>query len=237
MNSNSDIFSRAELIFGADGMERLSRAHVAVFGIGGVGSYAAEALARGGIGEITLIDGDCAEPTNINRQLYALHSTLGMAKTQIAAARIADINPDCVVHPLRVFYTGAEVGLSDFDYIIDAIDTVSSKLALIENAQHAGVKIISCMGAGNRLDITKLAVADIYKTSVCPLARVMRYELKKRGIKRLRVVYSTEQPAAHIGQSDEITAKRKIIGSVSFVPPAAGLMLAGEVIKAVSGIE
>lgn len=236
MNSHLNLFSRAELIFGAQGMKKLSESHVAVFGVGGVGSFAAEALARGGVGRITVIDGDCVEMTNINRQLCALHSTLGKPKTEVAAARIADINPSCIVTPLKIFYTGNEIDLSGFDYIADAIDTVSSKLALIENAQKASVPVISCMGAGNRLDGTKLAVGDIFKTSVCPLARVMRYELKKRGIPRLQVVYSTEKPAVHRGESDEITPKRSIIGSVSFVPPAAGLLLAGEIIKELSGI-
>ena len=231
MNDENNMFSRSALIFGDDGLEKLGRSHVAVFGIGGVGSYSAEALTRGGIGELTLVDGDISEITNLNRQLYALHSTLGKPKTETAAQRIADINPECVVHPMQLFYTGTEIDLSRFDYIIDAIDTVSSKLTLIENAARLNIPIISCMGMGNRLDITKLAVSDIYGTSVCPLARIMRYELKKRGVMRLNTVYSTEQPAAHVRASDEKTAKRVTIGSVSFVPPAAGLLLAGEVIK------
>lgn len=235
MSDNLNIFSRTELILGEKGMEKLSKSHVAIFGIGGVGSFTAEALARSGIGEMTLIDADLIELTNINRQLYALHSTLGKAKTDIAAERIKDINPKCHVNPLKIFYTGNEIDLSGFDYVVDAIDTISSKLALAENADKVDVPLIACMGVGNRLDITKLDFSDIYKTSVCPLAKVMRYELRKRGIKHLKVLYSTEKPALHLAESSEITPKRKTIGSVSFVPPAAGLMLAGEVIKSLSG--
>lgn len=224
-------FSRAELLLGQDGLEKLKGSHIAVFGIGGVGSYITESLARCGVGKLTIVDNDTVNITNLNRQLIALHSTIGMKKTQAAKERILDINPSAEVTALDCFYTGSEVDLSGFDYIADAIDTVSAKLALIENAARLGIPIISSMGTGNKLDPSKLIVTDIYKTQMCPLAKVMRYELKKRRIKRLKVVYSTEQPREHKAESEEITAKRKTIGSVSFVPPAAGLMIAGEIIR------
>lgn len=229
-------FSRTELLLGQDGLEKLKNAHVAVFGIGGVGSYVTEALARCGVGKLTIVDNDTVNITNINRQLIALHSTIGMKKTEAAKTRILDINPSAEVTALDCFYTGSEVDLSSFDYIADAIDTVSAKLALIENAAGLGVPVISSMGTGNKLDPSKLTVTDIYKTEMCPLARVMRYELKKRRIKKLKVVYSTEQPREHKAESEEVTAKRKTIGSVSFVPPAAGIMIAGEIIRDICSI-
>lgn len=230
-------FSREELLLGTDAMERLKNAHVAVFGVGGVGSYTAEALARGGVGHITLIDNDTVNITNINRQLIALHSTLGAPKTEAAKRRILDINPQCEVTVHNLFYTGNEVDLSRFDRIADAIDSVSAKLALVENAHKLGVDIISSMGTGNKLDPTKLVVTDISKTSMCPLAKVMRIELRKRGITHHKVVYSTEQPVPHKAASEEDESRRKTIGSVSFVPPVAGLIMAGEIIKSIADSE
>ena len=230
-------FSRSALLLGDDGIEKLKKARVAVFGVGGVGSYAVEALARSGVGALDLIDDDVVSLTNINRQLIALHSTIGRAKTEVAAERIADINPECRVKTYRTFFTpetAAEFDFSEYDYIIDAIDTVSGKIALAVQAQEAGVPIISAMGAGNKLDPTAFEVADIYKTSVCPLARVMRRELKKRGIKKLKAVYSREEAMTPKGDTQEEGAahkKRQTPGSVAFVPSVAGLIIAGEVIK------
>lgn len=224
-------FSRTELLLGQDGMKKLTSASIAIFGIGGVGSYIAEALARCGVGNITLIDNDEVAVTNLNRQIIALHSTIGKKKVDIAKNRILDINPNANVVALNCFYTGNEIDLSKFDYIADAIDTVSSKLNLIENAYKQNVPVISSMGTGNKLDPTKLTVTDIYKTEMCPLAKVMRYELKKRNVKKLKVVYSTEKPCKHKSESKEITQKRKTIGSVSFVPSVAGLIIAGEIVK------
>lgn len=227
-------FSRTKLLLGEDGLNRLKNAHAAVFGVGGVGSYTAEALARGGVGHITLIDNDTVNITNINRQLIALHSTIGELKTEAAKRRILDINPQCEVTVHSIYYTGTELDLAQFDWIADAIDSVAAKLALVENAHKLGVNIISSMGTGNKLDPTKLVVTDISKTSMCPLAKVMRVELRKRGITRHRVVYSTEQPVPHRTQSEEDESRRKTIGSVSFVPPAAGLILAGEIIRSIA---
>lgn len=224
-------FSRTELLLGQDGMKKLTSASIAIFGIGGVGSYIAEALARCGVGNLTLIDNDEVAVTNLNRQIIALHSTIGKKKVDIAKNRILDINPNANVTALNCFYTGNEIDLSKFDYIADAIDTVSSKLNLIENAYKQNVPVISSMGTGNKLDPTKLTVTDIYKTEMCPLAKVMRYELKKRNVKKLKVVYSTEKPCKHKSESKEITQKRKTIGSVSFVPSVAGLIIAGEIVK------
>lgn len=225
-------FSREKLLLGEEAMERLKNTSVAVLGVGGVGSYTAEALARGGIGHIALIDNDTVNITNINRQLIALHSTLGQNKTEVAKKRIHDINPECDVTVFNCFYTGSEIDLTQFDYIADAIDSVTSKLALVENAHKLNVNIISSMGTGNKLDPTKLVITDISKTSMCPLAKVMRIELRKRGIIHHKVVYSTEQPVQHKSISEENDSKRKTIGSVSFVPPVAGLYMAGEIIKA-----
>ena len=234
---------------GKDGLARLASARVAVFGIGGVGGYAVEALARSGVGAIDIIDDDKVCLTNLNRQLHATRSTIGKHKVDVAAERIADINPDCVVTCHKTFYmpdTAHEFDFTKYDYVIDAIDTVTGKIALVEQAEKAGVPIISCMGAGNKLDPTAFKVADIYKTSVCPLARVMRRELKKRGITKLKVVYSTEEPVrpdddAEIncknhcvcppGTQRKCTVRRDIPGSISFVPAVAGLILAGEVVK------
>lgn len=224
-------FSRTELLLGKDGIKKLENSSVAIFGVGGVGSYIAEALARCGIGNLTLIDNDEVNITNINRQIIALHSTIGMKKVEAAKKRILDINPNANVQALDLFYTGSELNLSEFDYIADAIDTVSSKLSLIENAYNLKVPIISSMGTGNKLDPLKLVVTDIYKTQMCPLAKVIRLELKKRNVKKLKVVYSTEKPCEHKEQSEEVTSKHKTIGSVSFVPSTAGLIIASEIIK------
>ena len=224
-------FSRTELLLGQDGMKKLKSSSVAIFGVGGVGSYIAEALARSGVGKLILIDNDEVTITNLNRQLIALHSTIGRKKVDVAKDRLLDINPRATVEALDCFYTGNEVDLSKFDYIADAIDTVSSKLTLIENANKQNVPVISSMGTGNKLDPTKLIVTDIYKTEMCPLAKIMRHELKKRNVKKLKVVYSTEKPCEHKAESKEVTPKRKTIGSVSFVPSVAGLIIAGEIVK------
>lgn len=239
----TDRFSRTELIFGKDAMKRLSEARVAVFGIGGVGGYAVEALARSGIGELDLIDNDTVSVSNINRQIIAFESTVGMYKTDAAKARIADINPDCKVNVYRTFFmpdTSSQFDFSIYDYIIDAIDTVTGKIEIIMKAQAAGVPVISSMGAGNKTDPTSFKVADIYSTSVCPLARAMRQQLKKRGIKKLKVVYSTEQsitPKADVSLNEELPpGRRSVPGSNAFVPSVAGLIIAGEVIKDIAGI-
>lgn len=228
-------FSRSELLLGTDAMDRLRKARVAVFGVGGVGGYTAEALARSGIGAIDLIDNDTVNVTNINRQIIALHSTVGMLKTDAAEARILDINPNCRVTKHSVFYTpetASQFDFSDYDYVVDAIDTVTGKLELVMNADRCGTPIICSMGAGNKLDPTAFEVSDIYKTSVCPLAKVMRYELRRRGIKKLKVVYSKEPPIAPSALCDEESGSRRMIpGSVAFVPSVAGLIIAGEVIK------
>ena len=234
-----------ELIFGHDGMEKLKNSRVAVFGIGGVGGHAAEALVRSGIGSIDLIDSDTVALTNINRQIIATHKTIGMYKVDAAQQRFHDINPECIIHKFKTFIlpeTVDEFDFSVYDYILDAIDTVTGKLTLIEAAQDAGVPIICSMGAGNKTDPTAFEVADIYKSSVCPLARVMRQQCKKRGIKHLKVVYSKEQPVSpsdkeifleeHANSSEsKNTGRRDIPGSNAFVPSVAGLIMAGEVIK------
>lgn len=228
-------FSRTALLLGTDACEQLAACSAAVFGVGGVGSYCCEALARGGVGQLTFIDHDTVSLTNLNRQLVALHSTLGRKKTDVMRERVKDINPSCVVETLDMFFcadNAHEIDFSRFDYVVDAIDSVSSKLLLAEKCKAAGTSLISCMGMGNKLDPTMIEVADISKTSVCPLARVMRRELKKRGITSLKVVYSTEPALTPKGQ-DEGT--RPLPGSVSFVPSAAGLVIAGEVIKELAG--
>ncbi len=235
-------FSRTELLFGREAVEKLSRSRVAVFGIGGVGGYAVEALVRSGVGTIDIIDNDKICLSNLNRQIYAAHSTLGKYKTDAAIERIHDINPDATVNAYKIFYSPETESLFDFteyDYIVDAIDTVTGKIALVVNAAAVGTPIISSMGAGNKADPTALEVADIYKTSVCPLARVMRYELRRRGIKRLKTVYSKEPPikpletarADALETEPEPGGRRSVPGSNAFVPAAAGLIIAGEVIK------
>ena len=229
-------FLRTQMLLGTEALERLQKARVAVFGIGGVGGYTVEALARSGIGQLDLIDSDSVSVSNINRQILATHSTVGMLKVEAAKQRVLDINPDCVVRTHAVFYTPDTADQFDFtqyDYIVDAIDTVTGKLALVERAAAAGTPIICCMGTGNKLDASAFEVADISKTSMCPLARIMRKELGKRGIKHLKVVYSKEEALTPTGWEEEAAAlgKRQIPGSVAFVPGAAGLILAGEVIK------
>ena len=225
-------FSRTALLIGEEGLKKLKNARVAVFGVGGVGGYVVEALARSGVGSLELIDKDVVSLSNINRQIIALHSTVGRLKTEVAAERARDINPDIDVTVRNVFYlpeTAGEFDFTAYDYVVDAIDTVSGKIALIEQSKKANVPVISCMGAGNKLDATAFEVADITKTSVCPLARVMRRELKKRGIEHVKVVYSKEEPKES-QTKDEETGK-PIPASIAFVPSVAGLILAGEVIK------
>ena len=229
-------FIRTRMLLGDEAMERLQKARVAVFGLGGVGGYTVEALARAGIGQLDLIDSDTVSISNLNRQILATRSTVGMEKTEAARLRVLDINPDCVVRVHNVFYTPETADRFDFtqyDYIVDAIDTITGKLALVERANAVGTPIICCMGTGNKLDASAFQVADISKTSMCPLARIMRKELGKRGIKHLKVVYSQEEALTPTGWEEEAAAigKRQIPGSVSFVPGAAGLILAGEVIK------
>ena len=220
-------FCRNELIFGEEGVSLLAEKRVAVFGIGGVGGHAAEAVVRSGIGSIALFDMDKVSRSNINRQIIALESTVGMAKVDAAEARFLDINPDLKVEKHEMFFSDENAGQIDFtsyDYVIDAIDTVSSKLLLIEKVCMAGVPVISAMGAGNKLDPSMFETADISETSVCPLAKIMRKELRKRGIEHIKVVYSKEKPA-------EAAKGRRTIGSAAFVPPAAGLLMASEVIR------
>ena len=242
-------FSRTELLLGKEAMEKLAASRVAVFGIGGVGGYTVEALARSGVGAIDLIDDDKVCLTNINRQIIATRKTVGKYKVDVAAERIADINPEVKVCTYKIFYTpetAEQFDFSQYDYIVDAIDTVTGKIALVVNANAAGTPIISSMGAGNKMDPTAFEVADIYKTSVCPLAKVMRRELKRRGIKKLKVVYSKEEPMTPIedmeiscrtncicppGTERTCTARRQVPGSNAFVPSVVGLIIAGEVIK------
>lgn len=226
-------FSRTELLLGGEAMEKLAHAHVAVFGIGGVGGYAVEALARSGIGSLDLIDNDVVAETNLNRQIIALRSTIGRYKTDVMKERILDINPECRVRTYRCFFlpeTQGEFDFTQYDYVVDAVDTVTAKIQLVVQAQASGVPIVSSMGAGNKLDPTAFEVADIYQTSVCPLAKVMRRELKRRGIKKLKVVYSREEPVKALPSGEE-TARRSLPGSTAFVPSVAGLILASEVIK------
>lgn len=242
-------FSRTELLLGKENMERLANARVAVFGIGGVGGYTVEALARSGVGTLDLIDDDKVCLTNINRQIHATRKTVGRYKADVAKERVLEINPQAAVNVYKTFYmpdTADQFDFTQYDYIVDAIDTVTGKLELVEQAAKCGVPIISSMGAGNKMDPTAFQVADIYKTSVCPLAKVMRRELKKRGIKRLKVVYSQEQPLEPIedmaiscrehcicppGTVRKCTQRRAIPGSNAFVPSVVGLIIAGEVVK------
>lgn len=242
-------FSRTELLLGHDNMEKLKNARVAVFGIGGVGGFTVEALARSGVGTLDLIDDDRVCLTNINRQIIATRKTIGQYKVDAAKERILDINPDAVVNTYKTFFMPDTADVFDFsvyDYVVDAIDTVTGKIMLVEAAQKAGTPIISSMGAGNKLDPTAFEVADIYKTSVCPLAKVMRRELKKRGIRKLKVVYSKEKALTPIddtanscrshcicppGSARTCTQRRQIPGSTAFVPSVVGLIIAGEVIK------
>ena len=227
---------RTAMLLGEDAVEKLQNARVAVFGIGGVGGYTLEALARAGIGALDLIDSDTVSRSNINRQILATQSTVGMPKVEAGRKRVLDINPECVVRTWEVFYTPETADRFDFtqyDYIVDAIDTVTGKLQLIQRAHECGTPIISCMGTGNKLDAAAFEVSDISKTTMCPLARIVRKELGKRGIRHLKVVYSKEEALSPTGWEEEakLLGKRQIPGSVSFVPGAAGLILAGEVIK------
>ena len=225
-------FSRTRLLLGQEGVDILALAHVAVFGLGGVGSYTVEALARAGVGTVSLLDGDVVQVSNCNRQLAALESTLGMPKAHVMAALVKDINPQIQVHAHCGYYLPDNAGdypLAQYDYAVDAMDMVTAKLLLAQRAAAAGVPLIAAMGAGNKLDPTAFRVADLYDTRVCPLARTMRRELKKRGVDRLKVVYSEEKPAAW-GQFDPARG-RPVVGSCSFVPPVAGMILAGEVVR------
>ena len=254
----SDLFARTELLLGSEALRTLEVSHVAVFGLGGVGGYAAEALARAGVGALTLVDHDRVSPTNVNRQIVALQSTIGLYKADVMARRVTDINPSCEVAALKCFYlpdTADSIDLGQYDYVIDAVDTVTAKLLLIEKSQQAGTPLISSMGTANKLDPTALRVGDIYETSICPLAKIIRKECRKRGVRRLKVVYSEEPPLrpsaqaqedyramiASGAQTDATPAnldkfgRAGIPGSVSFVPPAAGLVLAGEVVKDLIG--
>ena len=229
-------FSRTGLLLGGEAVERLRRARVAVFGLGGVGGYTVEALARAGVGQLDLIDRDTISLSNLNRQILATHRTLGMEKTEAARQRVLEINPEAVVRAYPCFYlpeNAEQFDFTQYDYIVDAIDTVTGKLSLVERAHAVGTPIISAMGTGNKLDPSRLEVTDISKTSMCPLARIMRRELRSRGISHLTVVYSQEEALTPTGWEEEAAAlgKRQIPGSVSFVPGAAGLILAGEVIK------
>ena len=231
-----EIFSRTELLVGSRGMNKLKNSKVIVFGIGGVGGYAVEALARSGVGKITLVDSDKVSESNINRQIIATAKTVGKYKTEAFCERIADINPECEVTAINLFYTPDNTGginFEEYDYVIDAIDTVSSKIDLVLKADLANVPIISSMGAGNKLDPTAFKVSDIYKTSVCPLARVMRRELKARGIKKLKVVYSEEAPVRVVAEEEH---SRHAPASIAFIPSVVGLIIAGEVIRDICGL-
>lgn len=223
-------FSRTELLIGAEAMKLLASKRVAVFGVGGVGGYVVEALVRSGVGEIDLIDNDKISLTNLNRQLIALHSTIGRDKVEVLGERIKDINPDCKVHAHNCFYlpeNSHEFDFTQYDYVVDAVDTVTAKIQLVMQAREAETPIISSMGAGNKMNPAEFEVTDIYKTSVCPLAKVMRHELKKRNVRKLKVVYSKETPIKpYEGEEDNCKA-----GSTAFVPSVAGLIIASEVIK------
>ncbi len=234
-----DQFARTKLLYGEEAMEKFRVSRVAVFGVGGVGGYVVEALARSGIGALDLIDSDVVCLSNINRQIIATMKTIGQYKVDAAAERVHDINPDCVVRAHRCFFlpeTQDQFDFTEYDYVVDAIDTVTGKLAIIEKAKAAGVPVISSMGAGNKIDPSGFEVADIYKTSICPLAKVMRRECRKRGIDSLKVVYSREEPVtpaadASYDPSPEGTARRSVPGSTAFVPSVVGLIIAGEVIN------
>ena len=238
-----------ELLIGEENLKKLKESTVMIVGVGGVGSYAAEALARSGVGSFVIVDDDKVCLTNINRQIIATRKTIGKYKVEVMRDRILEINPDAKVEMRQCFYlpeNAHEFDFSEYSYVVDAVDTVTAKIEIIMRAQAAGVPVISCMGAGNKLDPTQFHVADIYKTTMCPLAKVMRHELKKRGVKKLKVVYSTEKPVRPLedmsvscrshcvcppGTEHKCTERRDIPGSVAFVPPVAGLILAGEVIK------
>ena len=248
-------FSRTQLLYGAEAMEKLASSRVAVFGIGGVGGYVVEALARSGVGVLDLIDDDKVCLTNINRQILATRKTVGQYKVDVAEERVHEINPNCTVNTYKTFFlpdTQDQVDFREYDYVVDAIDTVTGKLAIVEKAKEAGVPVISSMGAGNKLDASLFEVADIYKTSICPLAKVMRRECRKRGIKSLKVVYSKEEPITPLedmsiscrqhcicppGTARKCTERRDIPGSTAFVPSVVGLIIAGEVINDLTGVK
>lgn len=247
-------FSRTELLYGKDAMKKLSESRVAVFGIGGVGGYTAEALARSGVGALDLIDDDKICLTNINRQIFATRKTVGKFKVDVARERLLEINPDIKIETYKTFYTpqnSSEFDFTKYDYIVDAIDSVTGKIELVMKAKECNTPIISSMGAGNKKDASKFEVDDIYNTSVCPLARVMRYELRRRGIKKLKVVYSKEKPITPIddmaiscrtqsicppGTAIKCTHRRQVPGSTAFVPSVAGLIIAGEIINDLTNI-
>ena len=247
-------FSRTELLIGKEALERLSKAHVAVFGIGGVGGYVVEALVRSGIGNFDLIDDDKVCLTNLNRQIIATRDTIGRHKVEVMRERILSINPDAEVTTHRCFYlpeNAQDFDFSSYDYVVDAVDTVTAKLEIVMRAKESNIPVISCMGVGNKLNPTQLEIADIYKTSVCPLAKVMRRELRKRGVDKLKVLYSKEEPITPLDDSEDTcrehcvcppgttrkcTQRRAVPGSISFVPSAAGLIIASEVVKDLAGI-
>lgn len=247
-------FSRTELLIGKEALERLSKAHVAVFGIGGVGGYVVEALVRSGIGNFDLIDDDKVCLTNLNRQIIATRDTIGRYKVEVMRERILSINSDAEVTTHRCFYlpeNAQDFDFSSYDYVVDAVDTVTAKLEIVMRAKESNIPVISCMGVGNKLNPTQLEIADIYKTSVCPLAKVMRRELRKRGVDKLKVLYSKEEPITPLDDSEDTcrehcvcppgttrkcTQRRAIPGSISFVPSAAGLIIASEVVKDLAGI-
>lgn len=232
-------FSRTELLYGSEAVEKLSHCRVAVFGVGGVGGYVTEALARSGIGALDLVDFDTVDVTNINRQIIATDRTVGRYKVDVAAERIADISPGCRVRAHKTFYLpemADQFDFSEYDYVVDAIDTVTGKLTIIQAAKEAGVPVISAMGAGNKVKPALFEVADIYQTSVCPLAKVMRRECKRRGIESLKVVYSKEVPLTP-GPSEESSSRRSTPGSTAFCPAVAGLIIAGEVVNDLTGIK
>lgn len=229
-------WSRTQLLLGEQAVEKLAKCHVAVFGVGGVGGYVVEALARSGVGALSIFDNDVVCPSNINRQIIATQKTMGLFKVDVAMQRIAEINPDCMVFAHKMFVlpsNARQIDLSQFDYAVDAIDTVAGKLALVQRAAECNVPVISAMGAAGKLDPTAFEVADIYQTSVCPLAKVMRRELRKLDIDRLKVVYSKEEPRAG---ADQNQSGKHTPGSVAFVPPVMGLIIAGEVIKDLTGV-
>lgn len=235
----SEQFTRTEGLLGRAAMKRLANARVAVFGIGGVGGYACEALARSGVGALDLVDSDRVAASNLNRQIIATHGTLGRLKAEVMRERIFQINPEAAVEIYPCFFlpeNKEKFPFGEYDYIVDAVDTVAAKIALVLVAEERGIPIISSMGAGNKLDASAFRVADIYSTKVCPLARVMRRELKKRGIRKLKVVYSEEMPLAPVGAMDGEEGRRSAPGSVAFVPSVVGLIMAGEVVKDLAGI-
>lgn len=239
----SEQFSRTQMILGSNAVSRLQKSRVIIFGVGGVGGFVCEALARAGVGAIDIVDNDTVALSNINRQIIALHSTLGQPKVKIMEARISDINPDCSVASHQLFFlpeTASRFNFGSYDYVVDAVDTVAAKIAIIESAKKGGVPVISSMGAGNKLDPTQFKIADIAQTSVCPLARAVRHELKKRDITNVKVVYSTEKPITFSQDANSFASGNRsdgagVPGSISFVPSVAGLFIASEVVKDLIG--